>query len=88
MIQGRQILSPVLIDIECLDSRIRSVEPGVLCKLDLEKAYQTMMLIGIFYCTCLRGVALGGKWCSSIAHCISTMRFSILVNCTPTDFLV
>ena len=38
-IKGRQILDSILMVNESLDSRFCYEEPGIICNLDLEKAY-------------------------------------------------
>ena len=38
-VEGRQILDAALIANEAIDSMLKRKESGVLCKLDIEKAY-------------------------------------------------
>jgi len=57
---------------ECLDSRIKSRIPGVLCKLDIMKVFDHINS---------KRCSFGKKWVSWISsHCISSVRFSVLVN--------
>jgi len=77
-IKGRQILDPILIANECIDSRLRSGVPDIICKMDLEKAYDHVNLDFLLYM--LRRCGFGEKWC------ISTVRFSVLINGFPFGF--
>ena len=65
-----------------MDSRLKSNEGGVLCKLDIEKAYDNVNWKFLF--AVLRKMDFGEIWINWIEWCISIVKFSVLINGSPS----
>ena len=63
---------------------MKSGIPGVIIKLDIEKTYDHVSWIALFYL--MERMGFGEKWGRWMKMCISTARFSVLVNGFPTGF--
>ena len=83
-VKGRQILDAMLIANEVIDSILKNNENGILCKLDIEKAYYNVDWS--FLLTVMQKMGFGEKWIGWIKWCISTTRFYVLVNGTSMGF--
>ncbi|RVW97689.1 Transposon TX1 uncharacterized 149 kDa protein [Vitis vinifera] len=83
-VMGRQILDASLIANEVIDSWQKRKEKGVICKLDIEKAYDS--LNWQFLMKVLQKMGFGQKWLGWMWSCISSARFSVLVNGVPVGF--
>ena len=83
-IKGRQIMDAILMANECVDSRTRSNAPEILCKLDMQKAYDHLKWQYLWETLDRRG--FGGRWLRWMKFCIQTVKYSILINDSPTGF--
>ncbi|RVW16672.1 LINE-1 reverse transcriptase-like [Vitis vinifera] len=81
---GRQILDASLIANEVIDYWLKRKEKGVICKLDIEKAYDSINWN--FLMKVMRKMGFGDRWLKWIWWCISTASFSILVNGVPAGY--
>lgn len=75
-VKGRQILDSILIANECLESRIKLGESGLLCKLDMEKAYDHVNWGFLLYM--LERCGFGTKWRTWIHSITVSLRLVFL----------
>ena len=83
-VEGRQILDVVLIASEIVDSTLGRKKCGLVCKLDIEKAYDSISCKFLYQIMGMMGFS--SQWMSWIKWCISTTSFSVLINGSSTGF--
>ena len=83
-VEGRQILDVSLIANEVIDLMLKNKEKRVLCKLDIEKAYDKINWN--FLTTVLCKIDFKEKWLGWIKWCISIASFSFMLNGSPEGF--
>lgn len=78
------VVDAVLIANEAIDSRLRNGEEGVMCKLDIEKAFDHVNWNFLMFL--LKRMGFGEKWLKWIWRCISTVSLALLVNGKSAGF--
>ena len=83
-VEGRQMLDVVLIANEAVDSRLKDNVEDVLCKLDIEKAYDHVSWS--FLMAVLKKMGFGERWLKWLEWCISSVKYSVLINGSSSGF--
>ena len=69
---------------ELVDSSLRRKNCGLVCKLDIEKTYDSISWE--FLLQVLGRMGFGSQWLSWMKWCISTASFLVLINGSPAGF--
>lgn len=77
-IKARQITDSILIANEYLNSKIKEKKLRIICKVDLEKAFDHVKWY--FVDEVLLRMGFGDRWKTWINGCIENVHFSILIN--------
>ena len=85
-VENTKLISSLSLNIaaKCIDSILKTEIIGVLCKLNVEKAYDHVNWGFLMYMP--QRCRFSEKWRKWIVCCISTVKFSILINGSPSDF--
>lgn len=81
---GRQILDVALIANELVDEIINKKKNGVLCKLDMEKAYDNVNWAFLDYM--LMRLGFRTRWRKWITTCIKSVSYAVIVDGGPSKF--
>ncbi|RVW54014.1 Transposon TX1 uncharacterized 149 kDa protein [Vitis vinifera] len=81
-----KILDASLIANEVIDFWHKRKKKGLICKLDIEKAYDSINWN--FLMNVLLKMGFGSRWMEWIWWCISTAKFFVLVNGVPAGFFL
>ena len=74
----------MLIANELVDSTLRRKKQGMVCKLDIEKAYDSISWEFLYQV--MGRMGFGSRWLSWIKWCISTASFLVLFNGSLAGF--
>ncbi|RVW23310.1 putative ribonuclease H protein [Vitis vinifera] len=80
-VRGKQILDASLVANEVIDFWNKRKEKGLICKLDIEKAYDSINWR--FLMKVMVKMGFGSRWLEWIWWCISTAKFSVMINGVP-----
>ncbi|RVW53576.1 LINE-1 reverse transcriptase-like [Vitis vinifera] len=83
-VRGRQIIDASLIANEVVDYWQKRKEKGLVCKLDIEKAYDSISWS--FLMKVLSKMGFGSRWMDWMWWCFSTAKFSVRINGAPAGF--
>ena len=74
-VEGRQIMDAVLVANEAIDSIVKSNRGAIICKLDIEKAYDHVDWL--FLLAVMEKMGFGERWCRWIKWCLSIVSFHL-----------
>lgn len=83
-IKGRQIIDGIPIENECVDSRRKDGRPGIVCKVDIEKAYDRVDWNFLKWDLTKQGFS--GRWIGWIMVYIEHPHYSIMLTCITKSF--
>lgn len=84
-VEDRQILDTVLAEYEIVDDLVTNRKEGIICKLDMEKAYDYISWSFVDYM--LERFGLGSKWRLWMHTYMTTTSFVVLIYGGPSEFL-